>query len=246
MKGTISSGAWLKAGVLAAALIVGGAAVSSAQAEAQYIPGKVTGTISTGMNSTKDHGIISIMSDPTLSSGRLVLKVVAFNRDHTLATFGPQDIQVFTAAGQPVALMTLDQLVQEAKGGAGSADQGSSQSYNAQNYTGPVQTYLANGQPDTSHYTGGAHNVGSITASSSPRRASDSKKAENDPKVQEQIAALNAAILHPVNVDSAGTGGGQIVTEKIKFGSNEERTLKVVVDFNSEKHEFSFPAPPDH
>ena len=42
-------------------------------------------------------------------------------------------------------------------------------------------------------------------------------------------AALSAAILQPVSVAPASAAGGQIVTQKIKFGRKEERSLRVVV-----------------
>jgi hypothetical protein len=66
---------------------------------------------------------------------------------------------------------------------------------------------------------------------------------EDDPKLQQQVAALTAAILQPVSVAPASAAGGQIVTQKIKFGRKEERSLRVVVSFNGEQHEFSFAAP---
>jgi len=61
--------------------------------------------------------------------------------------------------------------------------------------------------------------------------------------LQQQIADLSAAILQPVQVAPAAAVGGQVVTQKIKFGRKEERSLRVVVEFNGEQHEFAFAAP---
>jgi len=55
------------------------------------------------LTSTKDHGVVSLQPDSALSDGRLVLKVVAFNRNRDVASFGGEDVQVFTAAGKPDA-----------------------------------------------------------------------------------------------------------------------------------------------
>ena len=43
------------------------------------------------MSSTKERGVVSIVPEPALSQGRLVLKVVAFNRTRTPAALGISD-----------------------------------------------------------------------------------------------------------------------------------------------------------
>lgn len=74
-------------------------------------------------------------------------------------------------------------------------------------------------------------------------RRPDQAKSD-DPKLQQQITDLKAAILQPLTIAPASAAGGQIVTQKIKFGRKEERALRVVVELNGEQHEFNFPAPP--
>jgi hypothetical protein len=61
--------------------------------------------------------------------------------------------------------------------------------------------------------------------------------------VKAQIEALNAAILQPKTIAPASAGGGQVVTDKLKFGRKDERALHVTVDFNGEQHEFNFAVP---
>jgi len=51
-------------------------------------------------------------------------------------------------------------------------------------------------------------------------------------------------ILHDLTIAPATVAGGQIVTEKLKFARKEAHDLHVVVDFNGERHEFDFAAPP--
>jgi hypothetical protein len=197
-----------------------------------------------GLTSTKDHGVVKLVSDPTLSDGRLVLKVVVFNRTKVPSGFGPEDIKVFTSAGQPVAVMTLEQLVQETKGTAGHSDKGGNTFHDPSSYSGPTLTHNSAGQPNVGSYTGAAGNNMGPLMSSRTGMDERAKGAKDDPQLQQRIDALNAAILHAQSIAPASAVGGQIVTEKIKFGRKDEHALRVVVDFNGEQHQFDFAAPP--
>ncbi|HWU79807.1 MAG TPA: hypothetical protein VN158_07050, partial [Caulobacter sp.] len=64
-----------------------------------------------GLVSTLPGGVVSIKADPTLSNGRLVLRVVAFNKGAAPVTLNAADIKLYTSANQPVALLPLDQLI---------------------------------------------------------------------------------------------------------------------------------------
>jgi hypothetical protein len=194
-----------------------------------------------GLTSTKPHGVVKLVSDPTLSDGRLVLKVVAFNRTSQPASFGPEGITVFTAAGQPVAVMTLEQLVQETKG---TSDKGGNTFHDPSSYSGPTMTHDSAGRPNVGNYTGAAGNNTGPLMSSRTSMDERGRGAKDDPQLQQRIDALNAAILHAQSIAPASAVGGQIVTEKIKFARKEEHALRVVVDFNGEQHQFDFAAPP--
>jgi hypothetical protein len=173
-----------------------------------------------------------------LAEGRLVLKVVAFNRTTAPSRFGPDDVKVFTAAGQAVPLMTLDQLVAQTRG----SSSGAQSTVDTFGTSGPTVTHDAGGQPDVGKFTGGSRATGGSFSKRATRP--DSSKAD-DPKVQQQIAALSAAILQPSPVAPSAAVGGQVVTQKIKFGRKEERALRVVVELNGEQHVFEFAAPGD-
>jgi hypothetical protein len=196
-------------------------------------------TVIEGLTSTKDQGVVSVMSDPTLADGRLVLKVVAKNRAPAAASFGPQNVKVFTAAGAPVKLMSLEQLVTQTRtaAGDGSATFAQAPIGNA----GPGMRHDSFGRPDVSTYTGGNDTMNGINLG---QRVTASQVAKDDPKLQEQIASLNAAILQDMTIAPAAVAGGRIVTEKLKFARKEAHDLHVVVDFNGEHHEFDFAAPP--
>jgi hypothetical protein len=76
----------------------------------------------------------------------------------------------------------------------------------------------------------------------SSRTSMDGRARADDKQLQQD--ALNAAILHTQAIAAASAAGGQIVTEKIRFGRKDEHALRVVVDFNGEQHQFDFAAPP--
>jgi hypothetical protein len=193
-----------------------------------------------GLSSTKVHGVVKVMADPTLAEGRLVLKVVAFNRAAAAASFAPENVKVFTAAGQSIPLMTLEQLVKETREAAGASGTNRAPSVDTFGTSGPGINHDLSGRPDVGNYTGGSNAMGTSVSTHGPRAK---PVKEDDPKLQQQVAALTAAILQPVSVAPASAAGGQIVTQKIKFGRKEERSLRVVVSFNGEQHEFSFAAP---
>lgn len=196
----------------------------------------------TALTSTKDRGVVSLQPDPMLSYGRLVLKVVAFNRTRDIASFGTEDVEIYTAAGQRVGLITLDQLVAEARG-ARPAERSRGVEHNPSHYGGPEIRTNSSGQPSVDSYTGSQAPVGGVISPHTNTAAAARDGGKEDPAVEQQVSALQAAILHPVTIASGSAEGGQIVTEKLKFRRKDDRTLRVVVEFNGEKHEFSVPTP---
>ena len=212
-----------------AAIVFAASSASAATATSQ--------TASIGLKSTLGKGIVSIMTDPTLAGGRLVLKVVALNPTPAPVQLRAEDVHVFTAAGKPVPLMTLDALIAEVTGetSAGSTVHQSS------NYSRPQTTTNQMGEVDVSGVTGASDTVGRTVSEQQSRRRT---KAADDPVVKEQVDALKAGILQSVTVEPGKATGGQLVSQKIRFSRKEEQALRVVVDFNGEQHEFNFEAPP--
>jgi hypothetical protein len=195
------------------------------------------------LTSTKDHGVVSLQPDAALSDGRLVIKVVAFNRRRDVASFGSEDVQITTAAGKPVALISLDQLIAEARG-AQPAERSRNYNHNQSAYSGPSISRNDAGEPNVDSYTGSQAPVGGVVSPHTDTGGGSARKSEKtDPAVEQQVAALQAAILHPITIPAGSAAGGQIVTEKLKFRRKDDRTLHVVVAFNGEQHEFSVPTP---
>lgn len=198
-----------------------------------------------GLSSTKENGVVSLVSEPTLADGRLILKVVAFNRATAPASFSDQNIRISTAAGKPVELVPLEQLVEEAERDARDASRrAAATGYNPTDYSYrgvPTTGTGGAGEPDVSGYIGASKPSSGVM---SPHTQPSSAAASGDQGLQTRIDSLNAAILQPLTIAPSTAAGGQIVTGKLKFPRREERALRVVVDFNGEQHEFNFEAPP--
>jgi hypothetical protein len=186
------------------------------------------------------------MADPTLADGRLVLKVVAYNQTKAPAQLSDANVKVFTAAGKPVPLMTLERLIDEVRGVAApqvsyseapiAVGSGESRS---------VGTQSPAGEPDLGGYTG-ANNPAGGRNNPYSRTIANSSPESTDPEMRKQIDGLKAAVLQTMSIAPASASGGQIVTEKLKFSRKEQKALRVIVDFNGELHEFLFEAPPAH
>ncbi|CAN5343407.1 hypothetical protein BH10PSE3_BH10PSE3_26450 [soil metagenome] len=189
-----------------------------------------------GLISTLQGGVISIKADPVLSNGRLVLRVVAFNKGGAPATLSSADIKLYTSANQPVALLSLDQLIAEISSPpekpAGSAT----------GYGGQAMATGQDGRLDVSGFSGANQTVaGGLSSQVQAQIGASRKLSKAD---QAQVDGLRAGILQSVEVAPNTAAGGQIVSEKLKFDRDAPRELKMVVRFNGEKHGFIFGAPP--
>lgn len=180
------------------------------------------------------HGEVAIVPEPMMN-GELVFKVVAVNRTLQVVRFGPEDIHIHTASGKPVGLMSLDQLtaqVVRANGGAAPAI-----SYNAVGAAGPAVTYGKNGQPNLQNLSGGG-TMGPEIIPQTARVAAPSAAAKK------QIAQLRRSILQSTLVGPDALQGGEVVSQPVSFGFFESRKVRVDVQFNGDKHEFTFVPPP--
>jgi hypothetical protein len=181
-----------------------------------------------------------VQPDAALVDGQLALKVVAFNRGDQPASFGPENVEVYTAAGKRVDLVSLEQLVKEVTASASSSGRGRAE-HDPSSYSGAAVNRNSAGQPDVGNYTGSHTPIGGGV--SPQTQATSSGRGADDPAVQQQIAALKAALLQPLSIAPKSAAGGQVVTQKLKLKRKDDRTLRVVVDFNGERHELGFAAP---
>jgi hypothetical protein len=192
------------------------------------------------MTSGKTLGQVSIVPPPRLVNGELILKVVALNESQRPATFGPQDIEVLTADGKAVPLMSLGALIARVKAQAGSG-RGGADAYNSSYTAGPATSYNQYGQPDVSHFTGNSAPLGGGLSPQAPVAAAGA--GGGNAALAQQIAGLKAGILQDLTIAPGEVKGGEVVTQRIRFHWREKHTLRIEVRFNGEQHEFTLPAP---
>lgn len=232
---TKSCGMRLGSRMIAIAIAAGWATLSTAIPANAADP--VTAAAGAAMTSSKTSGVISIVPEPHLVNGELILKVVALNHAQKAATFGPEDIRISTADGRSVPIMSLAALVAQVKADAQS---GSTGSYNSSYTAGPATSYNQFGQPDVHNFSGSSAPLGGQLNPEAPVRAGGDSAA-----VQRQIASLEAGVLQDISIAPGEVKGGEVVTGRISFRWREKHTLQIVVRFNGELHEFELPAPPD-
>ena len=190
------------------------------------------------MSVTKPSGEVSIVPEPKLVNGELILKVVALNQSQKPAAFGPEDIQISTADGKTVPIMSLDALIAQVRSQAGGSSAGSG-SYNSSYVSGPATTTNHFGQPDVHNFTGSSAPIGGQISPEAPVNTGAADRAA----VQQQIASLKAGILQDVTIAPGDAEGGELVTQAIRFHWREKHTLHIVVHFNGEEYDFELPAP---
>jgi len=190
------------------------------------------------ITSTHERGVVSVQADPALSDGRLVLKIVAFNRTKEPGSFGPENVAITTAAGQRVELLSLEQLVKEARAASGRSAR---MERNPASYEGAAMSRNSSGEPDVGGYTGSNSAMSGISSQTRPATAGGGAEST---ALQEQIANLEAAVLHPVTIAPGAAAGGQVVTEKLKLKRKDDRTILIAVDLSGEHHELKVMAPP--
>ena len=195
-------------------------------------------TASLGLTSTRATGSVSVQTDPVLSSGRLVMKVAAHNSSDKPVELTSAAVQVFIGADKPVMVLTVDQLVAEARGGP-AAERSMNSAHQSSNYSRPTTTTSGSGELDVSGITGASDAVGRAVS-----ERSSSRPAKTDPATEAYVEALKTGILQSLQIAPGKAAGAQVVTEKLKFARKDPHVLRVVVAFNGESHEFEFEAPP--
>jgi hypothetical protein len=190
-----------------------------------------TQDILTGVTSTQSGSAVSVSIDPTLSDGRLVLRIAVQNRTSASIKFGPADIRIVQTTGETVALTPLDSLIGDVRRGAGLSD-----GVAVATQPAPAMVTTNTGQKDVSGYTG---NMGAPAGLVQQRRAD----APLPPEVEAQIAGLKAGILTDAIIAPGDILARQAVTTKLKFRKASNRDLIVSISVAGEIHNFSFAAP---
>ena len=96
---------------------------------------------------------VSIAVEPTLSDGRLIVRIAVQNHSAAAVALGPGNVSIAKAKGGPIALIPLQRLIEEvdiAAGGPATASHAGSAAYDA-----PILPVNSEGRVDVSGYTGG-------------------------------------------------------------------------------------------
>jgi hypothetical protein len=198
------------------------------------------------IQSKRDHGVVSLAPDAALSGDRLIIRVVAYNGDSQPATLSAAAIHITTAAGTPVPVLTLDQLIKEAndakrtRGAHGSSNAYQPQAI-TQDTTGAAMR-SSSGAVVKGVSAGANTSTGDLATYATPT-STNQDSPRSDAQIQKQIESLKAGILQTLPIAPRSAAGAQIVTDKLTFSANEERTLHVTVDFNGEQYGLIVPVP---
>ena len=184
---------------------------------------------------------VSVAVEPQLNDGRLVIKVAAKNGTSAPVAFGPGSISISTVAGQPIALSSLQKLINDvrlAAGMAGDAPPGGAPTQGAYAMRQQPGAADGSGRMDVTGFTGGSA-VGSSETVRWSKHLIDRKTADA------QIAGLKKAILQDSTIAPGQIAVGQVVSEQLKFKKGEDRTLHLKVRIAGDEHGFTIAAPSD-
>ena len=198
--------------------------------------------------SKKDHGAVRVSPTATSFEKRIGLGVVAFNDGTQAANLGAENVRAFTAAGAPVRVFTYEQLVKEAKtaaawqavavalaAGANAYAAAQPTTYNTYGSAYGSRGYV-NYQASTTVYNSANAAIANQINQAQTSRSMDQISASLDAT----LTSLGTSMLRTTTIEPGNAFGGQVVIEKPKFAKGEAQTLRVVVTFAGEDHEFSF------
>ena len=218
--------------VLCAAIVVAGPAAAA--------PGPQVA------ESKQAHSTVSVAVEPQLNDGRLVIKVAAKNGTDAPVAFGLGSIVINKAAGEPIALSSIQQLINDVRIAAGMPTEGAPGDAPTEGaYASRPQPVAQDGagRMDVTGYTGGSA-IGPAEFVRRTKQVSPKSKPSIDRTTAEaQIAALKQAILQDSMIRPGQITVGQLVSQKLKFKKGEDRTLHLRVRIAGDEHSFTVAAP---
>jgi hypothetical protein len=183
---------------------------------------------------------VSLMVEPQLNDGRLVIKLAAKNLGAAPAPFGPANVSITKPNGTAIAIYPLSSLIEDVRLAAGLPAAKAAPTHGA--YAAPQQTTRDGGQLDLTGFTGGS----AVGGDEYVRRSRSSRKVKptiSESEAQQQINVLKQAILQDSTLAPGQVAAGQVVSEQLKFAKKEDRTLHVRVRVAGEEHGFTIMAP---
>lgn len=191
--------------------------------------------------STQPNSAVSVLVEPQLSDGRLILKVAAKNSSSSPVQFGPSNVQISKPNGDPIGIYPLEALVNDVRAAAGMDFEEAPGGRPAESTYSAPQLGMRDGRVDPTGYTGGARIGQEEFLRQMPRRSG--KPTISEKEAEQQITALNAAILRESTVAPGQVVAGQLVSQTLDFAKNSDRTLHVRVRIAGDEHSYTVAAP---
>ena len=191
--------------------------------------------------STQPHSSVSVLVEPKLTDGRLVVKIATKNLTAAPVPFGPSSITIARPDGTAIALYPLQSLINDVQVAAGMEFQETPGGRGTESGYAAPQLNVRDGRVDPTGYTGGARVGQEEMIRRLPRRSA--KPTITTQEAESQIAALNQAILKDTSVAPGQIAVGQVVSVPLQFGKNQERLLHVRVRIAGDEHSFTIAAP---
>jgi len=216
--------------------------VASAALAAAVLPPSSPARAQSVAESKLPQSNVSVLVEPRLSDGRLVIKVAAKNLGTSPVPFGPTNVGVARPDGQAIAIYPLSSLVEDVRLAAGLSPATASRTVPTHGaHAAPRPTTTDGGQMDVTGFTGGSTVGGDEYVRQSNRRKS--KPTISSVEAEAQIAALKQVILQDSTLQPGQIAAGQVVTEQLKFAKGEDRTLHLRIRVAGDQHDFTIQAP---
>jgi hypothetical protein len=194
--------------------------------------------------SKQAHSSVSVLVDPQLNDGRLVVKVAAQNRSTAPVPFGPASVSIAKPNGEQIAVLPLSALINDVRVAAGDAPQAgpSSAATSGAYATSDDALRSSAGGTTINGYTGQA-GIAPIAQLRGAQPRGTSKPKISQAEAEQQIAVLKQAILQDGTLQPGQVAAGQIVSQRLPFKKGEDRTLHLRVRIAGDEHGFTIAAP---
>jgi hypothetical protein len=186
------------------------------------------------------HSSVSVLVEPQLNDGRLVVRIAAKNFGATAVPFGPANVVISKPAGEVVALYPLQALLDDVRIAAGMTPESSETALTQGAYASP-QMNVRDGKVDPTGFTGGSTVGRDEYIRRNQKHAG--KPSIGKAEAESQIAALKRAILPDSSLAPGQIAAGQVVSQKLTFKRGEDRTLHLRIRFAGDEHAFTIEAP---
>lgn len=184
----------------------------------------------------------SVLVEPQLNDGRLVLRIAVKNLGRAPIAFGPSSISIAKPSGEAIAIYPLASLINDVRMAAGMAPATATTAPTQGAYAAPQQNVRDGGRVDVTGFTGGQA-VGGDEYIRRSKSSSKTRPSIGKAEAEAQITALRQAVLQDQMLQANQIAAGQVVSEQLKFRKGEERTIQLRIRVGGDEHGFTIAAP---